>query len=428
MKTPTLMPMLVGFALGACGTSDSGVCDPAAPKTICTIAGQGTSGYGGDNGNALDAYLFWPQDTVIAPSGDVWIEDFNNYLVRAVSPDGMIKTVIGTGLLGDSPTAAQGDRCPALQADFNHTTSLVFNGDYLYMSAWHGSRVKRVNYGTMEVENFAGTGARTYFFGDDGPALNAALDLPTSVAIDADGNVAIMDQANQAIRQVDAAGNIHRIAGRCVIEQTPCAVGEVPRQCPNSEKFACGNLDLNCGKTGDVYGTADCTLGFSGDGGPALDLRMGQEYGQMARPSGRIVYDLDGNLIFADSTNNRIRKINKSDGIVNTIVGNGTSGYAGDGGPAKAAEINFPVDVAIGPDNSLYFADFNNSCIRKVDPAGTITTVAGTCSPNPKDWGFSGDGGLPTEAKLNQPSGIDVVGTKLYISDTYNNRVRVVNL
>jgi DNA-binding beta-propeller fold protein YncE len=113
---------------------------------------------------------------------------------------------------------------------------------------------------------------------------------------------------------------------------------------------------------------------------------------------------------------------------VNTIVGNGTSGYAGDGGPAKAAEINFPVDVAIGPDNSLYFADFNNSCIRKVDPAGTITTVAGTCSPNPKDWGFSGDGGLPTAAKLNQPSGIDVVGTKLYISDTYNNRVRVVNL
>lgn len=427
MKT-ALTTMFVGIALGACGTSGNDACDPSAPNTICTIAGQGTSGYGGDNGNALDAYLWWPQDTVVAPNGDVWIEDFNNYLVRAVSPEGVINTVIGTGLLGDSPTTVQGEQCPALQADFNHTTSLVFNGDYLYMSAWHGSRVKRVNYGTMELENFAGTGVRTYYYGDEGSALSAALDLPTSVAVDADGNVAIMDQANQVIRQVDTAGNIHRIAGKCVIEQAPCGEGEVPTLCPNSDKYVCGNPDQYCGKTGSVYGTADCTLGYGGDGGPALELRMGQEYGQMARPSGRIVYDHEGNLIFADSTNNRIRKINKSDGIVNTIVGNGTGGYAGDGGRATAAEINFPVDVAIGPDDSLYFADFNNSCIRKVDPSGTISTVAGQCSSNPKDWGFSGDGGPPTKAKLNQPSGIDIVGTKLYVSDTYNNRVRVVNL
>ncbi|HEY0251575.1 MAG TPA: hypothetical protein VGC41_08610, partial [Kofleriaceae bacterium] len=279
----------------------------------------------------------------------------------------------------------------------------------------------------MQLENFAGLGLRTYYYGDDGPALMSALDLPTSVAIDADGNIAIMDQANQVIRQVDSAGNIHRIAGKCVIEQKACAEGEVTTQCPNSDKFVCGDPETYCGHNGNFYGTADCTLAYAGDGGPATELRMAQEYGQMARPSGRIAYDADGNLYFADSTNNRIRKINKSDGIVNTVVGNGTGGYSGDGGPATQASINFPVDIAFGPDGSLYFADFNNSCIRKVT-AGTISTVAGTCSANPSDWGFEGDGGAPTKAKLNQPSGIDVVGNKLYISDTYNNRVRVVNM
>lgn len=425
---PTLF---VGAVLSAgCGTDDSQTaCDPDAPNTICTVAGQGTGGYGGDNGPALDAYLWWPEDTVVAPNGELWIEDFNNYLVRAVDSSGQIKTVIGTGLLGDSPTPDQNNQCPALSAAFNHTTSLVFAGDWLYMAAWHGSRVKRVKYSTMELENFAGAGLRTYYYGDDGPAMTAALDLPTSVAVDSDGNVAIMDQANQVIRQVDAAGNIHRIAGKCVIESPhACAAGEEPTLCPNSDKYVCGDPNLYCGKNGNYYGTADCTLGFAGDGGPALDLRMGQEYGQMARPSGRIAYDADGNLYFADSTNNRIRKINKSDGIVNTVVGNGTGGYSGDGGPATQAAINFPVDIAFGPDGALYFADFNNSCIRKVGTDGMISTVAGTCSPNAADWGFAGDGGPPTKAKLNQPSGVDVVGNKLYISDTYNNRVRVVNM
>lgn len=430
MSTPLrALSMLALGGLVGCA-ADHKACDPNAPGTICTVAGQGTSGYGGDNGPAVDSYLWWPEDTVIAPNGELWIEDFNNYLVRAVNDQGQIRTVVGTGLLGDSPDAGQ-DKCPALAAQFNHTTSLLFNDGWLYLAAWHGSRIKRVNYADMTLENFAGAGVRTLYTGDEGPALKAAFDLPTSMAVDSKGNVAVMDQANQVIRSIDTAGVVHRIAGKCVIELQPCATGEQPTLCPGSDKYVCGNPAEFCGTqaTTGYMGTADCALAYAGDGGPALELRMGQEYGQMARPSGRIAYDANDNLIFADSTNHRIRKINKADGIVNTIAGTGVAGYSGEGGPATTAQINFPVDVAAAPDGSVYFADFDNSCIRKIDPAGLIFTVAGKCSSNPDDWGFDGDGGPPTEATLNQASGIDldVAHNKLWISDTYNNRVRVVN-
>jgi len=437
----TLTTLILGGALGAqlagC-TAAQKACDPNEPNTICTVAGQGTNGWapankpGGDNGLAIDAYLSWPQDTVIAPNGDLWIEDFNNYLVRAVDDKGVITTVIGSGLLGDSPDAGE-TTCPALQAKFNHTTSLAFHNDgttdWLYLAAWHGSRVKRVNYATMMLENYAGLGVRTRYSGDDGPALQAALDLPTGIAFDPSGNVTIMDQANQVIRQVTADGNIHTIAGKCVIEidpneAEPCAT---PTLCPNSNKWVCGNVEVYCGTNGSLYGTNDCAQAFSGDGGPATELRMAQQVGQVSRPGGRLAYDSVGNLVFADSGNNRIRRIT-ADGTVNTIAGTGTPGYSGDGGAATAAQLKYPVDIAIAPDDTIYFSDFDNSCIRKIDPSGQISTAAGMCSPSPSDWGFGGDGGPPTKAKLNQAAGIDLKGNKLYISDTYNNRVRVVNL
>jgi sugar lactone lactonase YvrE len=441
VKYTTFSSVILACGLAASGCTDSKACDPDAPGTICTVAGEGTNGWappnkqGGDNGPAVDAYLSWPQDTVIAPNGDLWIEDFNNYQVRAVGSDGIIKTVIGSGLLGDSPDPGE-TSCPALQAAFNHTTHLAFHNDgttnWLYMAAWHGSRVKRLDYDAMTVENYAGLGVRTRYTGDDGPAMTAALDLPTSIAFDPQGNVTIMDQANQVIRQVTPDGMIHRIAGRCVIEldpnePEPCAA---PTQCPNSDKWVCGRPEVYCGTTGEYNGTADCTQGFSGDGGPALDLRMAQDVGQFSRPGGRIAYDGAGNLIFADSGNNRLRRIG-TDGIVNTIAGTGEKGFSGDGGPATAAKLSSPVDIAVADDGTIYFTDTDNSCVRKIDTAGTISTVAGMCNPvfPASDANtFHGDGGPPEKAELNQPAGIDLVGNKLYISDTYNNRVRVVNL
>jgi hypothetical protein len=333
--------------------------------------------------------------------------DFNNYVVRSIDAKGIMRSVIGNGQVGDSPPPGVPEM-PALDAYFNHTTDLFFHDGYLYLSAWHNSRIKRVRLSDMTIENFAGLGRRTYYDGDEGPALMASLDLPSSIALDPAGNIVIMDQANQVVRMVDGSGTMHTIVGKCVIElDSPCAPSAQPVACPGSDKFACGDPATECSKP--------CSPSFGGDGGPALEARLGEPY------------DHAGNLLIADTDNNRIRKVDPA-GVITTIAGTGVPGYSGDGGPANQAQINRPVDVAIAPDNTLYFTDVFNSCIRKIDAAGIISAVVGQCSPNPDDRGFAGDGGPPLSAKLNRPYGIDLVDNKLYVSDSYNNRIRVVNL
>jgi len=412
---------LLVAALGCFGAACSdGPCDPDAKNTICTIAGSGEQGFNGDRGPATEAALYVPQDTAVSPDGEVWLLDFNNYVVRAIDAKGNIHSVIGNGQVGDSPPPELKEM-PALDAFFNHTTDLFFHDGYLYLSAWHNSRVKRVRLSDMMIENYAGRGRRTYYDGDDGPALAASLDLPSSLALDPKtGDIVIMDQANQVIRRVDPDGNIHRIAGKCVVDlDSPCAAGVEPVACPGSNKFACGDLATECAKP--------CTPGYGGDDGSALEARMAQPFGQAADPAGRLVYDHAGNLLFADTENNRIRKVDTA-GKITTVAGTGTAGYSGDGGPATQAKINRPIDVAVADDDTLYFTDVENNCVRKVDRSGTISTAVGQCSSNPAERGFAGDGGPPEKATLDRPYGIDLHGKKLYVSDSYNNRIRVVNL
>jgi sugar lactone lactonase YvrE len=417
--------LLAAPLLAACGGTEAGepavpACDPEEPGTICTIVGEGTRGYGGDDGPALLAHIDTPQDMVVMPDGELWLLDFNNYLVRALDDDGNIRTVIGTGLLGDSP-APEETRVPALEAKFNHTTDLFVHDGYLYLAAWHNTRIKRVELSSMMLENFAGIGQRMLYTGDGGPALEAALDLPSSIAVDAEGNIAIMDQANQVIRSVDADGNIHCLAGTCVVEAagTSCEPGQVPTACPGSNKTTCGDPEETC--------DLPCTPGYGGDGEDALRARLAQPFGQMADPAGRIAFDAEGNLILADSNNHRIRKVDL-DGIITTIAGTGVAGASGDGGEAVRAKLNNPVDVEVAADGTIYFTDTYNSCIRKIDTDGIIDTVAGHCGTGSGSRGFAGDGGPPQDALLARPYGIELDGDRLYIADSYNHRIRVVNL
>jgi hypothetical protein len=410
------------FALlaAACGSdSEKGGCDPDAAGTICTIVGSGERGFGGDDGPALEAILDTPQDMVVMPSGELWLIDFNNYVIRAVDDEGNIRSVVGTGLLGDSPGVDQAE-VAAREAKFNHTTDLFVHDGYLYLAAWHNSRVKRVNLSTMMLENFAGTGRRTLYNGDDGPALEAAVDLPSSVTADLDGNIVIMDQANQVVRKIDRQGDIHCLAGTCVVEppESPCTEGQIPTPCPDSNKTTCGDPATSC--------SSPCTPGYGGDDGPALKARMAQPFGQMADPSGRIAYDKDGNLYFADSNNNRIRKVDTS-GVITTFAGTGKAGYSGDDGPASDADLQNPVDVEVADDGTVYFTDTYNNCVRKVDGDGVITTAVGQCGATTATRGFAGDGASPTEALLDRPYGIELANGRLYVADSYNNRIRVVN-
>lgn len=285
----------LGAALAACG--GDGACDPEARNTICTIAGSGEQGFGGDGGPATAAMLYIPMDAAISPDGEVWVLDFNNYVVRAIDAKGNIRTVVGSGMIGDSPPPDV-PSIPALDATLNHTSRLLFHDGYLYLAAWHNSRIKRVRLSDMMLENYAGRGRRTYYDGDEGPALLASLDLPSSMAFDPAGGLAIMDQGNQVVRRIDPGGTIHRIAGACIVDEG-CAPGEQPVACsgspkfPGSNKLACGNLDLQC--------AAPCTPRYAGDGGPPLEAMLNRPYG----------IDLVGKRLYVtDSYNNRIRVVN----------------------------------------------------------------------------------------------------------------------
>jgi RHS repeat-associated protein len=166
---------------------------------------------------------------------------------------------------------------------------------------------------------------------------------------------------------------------------------------------------------GQVVTTAAGTgvAGFSGDGGPATAAQLNVPYGVAVAP--------DGTVYISDPGNARIRRITP-DGLITTIAGTGTSGYSGDGGPATAAQLNAPIGVAVGPDGSVYIADFNNHRVRKVDPTGLITTVAGTGVS-----GYGGDGGPATAAQLFNPIRLAVAPDgSLYIADYPNNRIRRV--
>ncbi|HUS28444.1 MAG TPA: hypothetical protein VMZ53_08045 [Kofleriaceae bacterium] len=406
--------------VAACGEDAPSHCDPNVVGTICTIAGAGQSGYSGDDGDALEARMSLPQDTL--KIGDaLYILDWNNHRIRRLDPDGVIRHVAGRGELGgtlDDPA----------NSDFNHPTGLVMRpgSNQLVVAAWHNSKLRTVDLTTGTIADHCGDGRRAYF-GDNGPALMSSLDLPASVAYAPNGDLVIMDQANQVMRKIDTSGTITRLAGRCVVDAPaplgggPCADGVEPTQCPPpSGKWTCGAMGT-C--------AAPCTPGYGGDDGPAINLRMSQPFGQSADPAGRIAFDSSGNLFFADTVNGIVRKIDPAGNVTRVagtapVGGVAQTGYAGDGGPARDAKLFNPVDLAFDTDGTLYVSDVYNHCIRAISPSQTITTVAGMCGQS----GSSGDGQPATTALLKRPYGIEIADGVLYIADTGNNSIRSVKL
>src|SRR5207249_958082 len=214
--------------------------------------------------------------------------------------------------------------------------------------------------------------------GDGGRASAARLDAPEGVALDSAGSLYIADSTNNSIRKVSPGGTISTYAGS----------GPPPPCCSGG--------------------------GFSGDGGPATAAQLNAPVG--------VALDPAGNLYIADRVNHRIRKVTAA-GTIPTSAGTGTVGFAGDGGPATAAQLNEPVGVALDPAGNLYIAERENHRIRKVTPGGVISTYAGTGTQ-----GFSGDGGPATGAQLLGPGGValDPAGN-FYIADRNNDRIRRVS-
>ena len=225
------------------------------------------------------------------------------------------------------------------------------------------------------VNTIAG-GTGTGFSGDGGPAVSAQISTPCGLALDRAGSLYFADELNHRIRKVNSAGLISTVAGS--------------------------------GPVGMPVGS------FGGDGGLAVSAFLNAPFG--------VAVDTFGNIYIADNQNYRIRKINTS-GIISTIGGNGIAGYTGDGLAATNAKIGYTHSLTIDVYGNLYFGDIGNFAVRKINTAGIITTVAGTGTS-----GFSGDGGIATNAKLNNPRGVKVdAAGNVYIADVGNNRVRKVD-
>ena len=383
--------------------------------TITTIAGTGESGFRGDGGPAAEAQLSDPTGVAMDGAGNLYIADTENQRIRKVDSMGTITTIAGTG--------ERGDGGPAAEAQLSDPFGVAVDGaGNLYIAERDNQRIRKVD-SAGTITTIAGTGVLS-FGGDGGPAAEAQLSDPTGVAVDGAGNLYIADLGNQRIRKVDSMGTITTIAGTGVHGSSGDGGPAVAAQLYNPHGVAvdgAGNLYIadrrnqrirkvdTTGTITTIAGTGE--YGFSGDGGPAAEAKIGD-------PTG-VAMDGAGNLYIANAENQRIRKVDSS-GIITTIAGTGVFGFGGDGGPAVEAQLGSPSGVAVDGAGNLYIADSFNVRIRKVDSSGIITTIAGTGV-----FGFGGDGGPAVAAQLSFPTGVAVDGAgNLYIADTENRRIR----
>jgi hypothetical protein len=333
-------------------------------QIITTIAGGNDSiGNVGDGGPALSGRLYHPYKVALDGRGNMFIADRDHNRIRKVDAAGNITTVAGNGSVGYS-----GDNGPATNAGLNSPfyVAVDFAGN-VYIPDTYNNRVRKVNPSGI-ISTIAGTGTAGYN-GDNIPATDAQLNIPSAIALDNKGNIYITDADNTRIRKISIFGIITTVAG-----------------------------------TG--------AAGFSGDGGLAIACQLNNPYG--------LTFDFSGNLFFADLFNHRVRKIDLT-GIITTVAGSDSGGYSGDGGPATNAKL-MPLDVAADKAGNLYIPDGYGNHIRIVHTYGIINDLAGTGFS-----GFSGDGGIATLAELNAPSGVtaDSMGN-LYIADFGNDRIRFI--
>jgi alpha-tubulin suppressor-like RCC1 family protein/sugar lactone lactonase YvrE len=424
---------------------------------ITTIAGNGTEGYGGDGGPATQAQLQRPAGVAVDGAGDVFVADSFNNRVRKVDPAGIISTVAGTGatgLTGDGGPATAAavyqpgrvdldaagnlyvaqDQASAVRrvdtagtittfagqfqgmppggAPMGSPQSMVFDAAgnmYVAATGFSDNRVHKVT-PSGAVSAVAGNGFAS-FSGDGGPATAAQIGEVPRLALGPGGDLFVAEIDNDRIRRVDGSGTIstvvtadYNVGGAIAFDR----VGNLY----SAEPSVIRRIDSRGGAT-IVAGTG--TTGFTGDGGPATAARINY-------PSG-MALDAVGNIYFADSGNDRVRRVD-TNGVITTVAGGGP-GPLGDGAAATAASLDlfYQSGVAVDSRGNLFVADGYHLRVRKVGTDGVITTVAGTGT-----YGALGDGGSATGAYVGFPGGLAVDGSdNLYVVDAHNARVRRVD-
>ncbi|MGC1967209.1 MAG: choice-of-anchor D domain-containing protein [Candidatus Acidiferrales bacterium] len=411
----------------------------ATTDIITTVAGTGNPGYAGDGGQATSALLTYPAAVAVDSSNNLYIADTDNAVIRKVDGNHNITTIIGNNQYGFG-----GDGGPALQATLTNPFGVAVDGTGdVWVADYWNNRIRMYSAATGIFNSVVGNGS-VY---DGLAATSGSLYFPRGPALDSQGNLYITDEGNNRIREVSATtGIISTVAGTnvpCAQPTLPCGDGGQATAAafygPHSVNLDPTDTYMNIADSGDnrlrqvntdtgiistIAGTG--IAGFSGDGGPASAAQINSP----RAPN----YDSLGNLYFVDTSNHRVRKIDKTTGFISTVVGSGgfastnqgcqNGGYTGDGGPATMATLQCPLGLAIDANDNLYIADYLNSAIREVDAkTQIITTIVGNGTP-----GYTGDNGPASKATLSFPDRVSVNGAgNLFISDTGNNVVRRVD-
>ncbi len=328
----------------------------AQAQIITTFAGNGSAGSSGNGGPAISAQLFDAQTVCIDNSGNIYIADHGNHVIRKVNTSGIISIFAGNGALG-----YLGDGGPATSAQLGYPYGVCADAaGNIYITDDYSHTIRKVDINGI-ISTVAGNGNFGYS-GDGGLAINAELYAPCSICTDNIGNIYFVEFGTDIIRKINNSGIISTVAG------TPWINGNY------------------------------------GDGGLAIEA-------QLSSPTG-VSVDNAGNIYIADVGNCVIRKVDPS-GIITTFAGGAGIDYAGDGGPATLAQLRFPYFVHADNNGNVFISDTGNGVLRMVNSAGVIVTIAGNGI-----LGYSGDGGPATSAQLAAPGGMCIDNSgNIYIAD-----------
>ena len=362
---------------------------------ISTIAGNNTLAYSGNGVAATDGALNTPGGVFVDASGNLFIADTENSVIREVmAASGLIQTVAGNGILCAASTDACGDGGPAVSAQLNSPAGVFVDASgNIFIADTSDSRIREVVASTGTIQTVAGTGASCLTFsacGDAGAAASAELNNPYAVVVDGSGNIYVADSDDSAIRVVNPGAAAVTIAGVTISPGTIATIA--------GNGTACTDPSSGCG-----------------DGGPAADAELNF-------PSG-LSLDSAGNIYIADTFNNTIREVSATSGTIQTVAGTlGQRGYAGDNGPSTSALLDTPYGVFLDSFGNIFVADTDNSVVREIVAvnSNTIQTIAGNGTS-----GFAGDGGSSAAAELAHPLGVAGGSSgNIFIADGENSRIR----
>ena len=341
-------------------------CAPPCGESIgdlCVVVGTGEFGYNHDGLAPIDSDLFLPSSARRGPDGLLYVMDFNNQRLRRVGEDGLMQTLAGNGfhafaMVGVAPTQTPLEN----PIDFG----FLSDGRFVFVS-YHDPRVLELGEDGI-LRALAGAADGIVGIegdeGDGGPASDALFIQLDGIAVTSDDVIYVSDSLANRVRKIEA-GIITTVAG-----------------------------------TGEAA--------FTGDGGPATAASLHW-------PTA-IELDPEGNLLIADTFNHAIRRLDV-DGTITTLAGTGVEGFSGDGGPATAARLSQPFGVTRDEDGAVYISDRGNFRVRRVDPDGTIATVAGTGVEG------VGDEGPGTETALGFTARVAVDGDDLLVVDQSNAKI-----